>query len=140
MSSIEFTNMNEVIAGVTRKLEDIQKAQMIAAKQMGIVAKQAMQDQVPPHVITGHWQKSIAYQVTRINDMQVEMVVGSNGAERYYFLQEAINHPLAIGFHKCQPEMTDIYQRVITGGLMGRAVTQNVDSGNIDEFSMMGGM
>lgn len=148
MASIEFVNQDEIINGVKRKLEDIQKAQMVCAKQMGIIAKQVIQAEVPPHIVTSHWQKSIGYQVTRINDLQVEMTVGSNGAERYYYLQEDINHPIAIGWHKVQPQLTDIYQKVITEGLGGRSVTQNVSgSGGMggqesgfDEFSMMGGL
>jgi hypothetical protein len=59
---------------------------------------------------------------------------------RYYYLQEAINHPIAIGWHKVQPQLTDIYQRVITQGLLGKQVTQNVSSDDVDEFAMMGGM
>jgi hypothetical protein len=148
MSSISFVNQAEVVGGIKRKLEDIQKAQMIAAKRMGIIAKQVIQAEVPPHIITSHWQKSINYHVARISDLEVEMTVGSNGAERYYYLQESINHPIAIGWHKVQPQMTDIYQKVITEGLLGRSVTQSVSgSGGMggqesgfDEFSMMGGM
>lgn len=139
MSGIQLINLEEVQAGVKRKLEDIQKAQMVAAKQMGITARQVIRAEVPPHIVTSHWQKSINYHVARISDLKVEVTVGSNGAERYYYLQEAINHPIAIGWHKAQPQMTDIYQKVISEGLLGRSVTQNVDSGNIDEFASMSG-
>ena len=140
MAEITLVNLGEVQAGVKRKLEDIQKAQMICAKQMGITARQVIRAEVPPHIVTSHWQKSINYHVARISDLKVEMSVGSNGAERYYYLQEAINHPIAIGWHKVQPQLTDIYQRIITQGLLGKQVTQNVSSDDVDEFAMMGGM
>lgn len=148
MASIEWLNKAEVMAGMKHKLADIQKAQMTAAKRMGITAKQVMQAEVPPHVITGAWQKSIGYHIARISDLKIELTVGSNGAERYFYLQEALNHPISIGWHKVQPQLRDIYQKVITEGLGGRSVTQNVSgSGGMggqesgfDEFSMMGGM
>ena len=140
MSSIQFVNQAEVLAGIRRKLEDIQKAHVTAAKQMGIVAKQVIQAEVPPHVVTSHWQKSINYHVEKISDLVTELTVGSNGAERYYSIQENLNHPIEIGWNRVQPEMTNIYQRVISEGLGGRSVTQTIASSGIDEFSMMGGM
>jgi hypothetical protein len=136
MASISIVNLAEVQAGVKRKLEDIQKAQQTAATQMGIVARQAMQDNCV--VKSGAWQKSVSSRVSRISDLVTEVAVGSNGAERYYYLQEATRHPLAIGWHQSIPKMTDIYQNIITNGLNGRSVTQNIS--NVDEFSMMGGM
>lgn len=148
MGSIQFVNLGEVLKGVTRSMESIKAAQMKCAKQQGITAKQAMQAEVPPHVITDHWRKSIAYHIEQISDLQIEITVGSNGAERYYYIQEALNHPIEIGWHKVQPQLTDIYQKVITQGLLGRSVTLSVSgSGGMsgqesgfDEFSMMGGM
>jgi hypothetical protein len=110
---------------------------MVAARQMGIVTKQAMQDGCV--VVTGHWQKSISYQVNRISDLKVEMTCGSNGAERYFYVQEATRHPIEIGFHQVTPQLADIYQKVITEGLGGRSVTQNIASSNVDEFGMMAG-
>ncbi len=145
---ITCTNLGEVLSNMSNHMDRVKQAQMTAAKQMGIVAKQTMQAEVPPHIVTSHWQKSINYHVERISDAKVLLVVGSNGAERYYFLQEALNHPIEIGWHKVQPQLTDIYQKVITEGLGGRSVTQNVSgSGGMggqesgfDEFSMMAGM
>lgn len=122
MSSIKLVNLAELQNGIKRKLEDIQKAQMTAAQQMGIVTKQAMQAEVPPHIITGYWQKSINYQVSRLSDLKVEMTVGSNGAERYYYIQEALNHPIAVGWQRVQPQLANIYQKVITEGLDGRYI------------------
>jgi len=139
MASIELINLAELQNGIKHKLEDIQKAQMLAARQMGIVTKQTMQAEVPPHVITGNWQKSINYQVNRISDLKVEMTCGSNGAERYYYVREALDHPIEIGWHKVQPQLQDIYQKIITEGLGGRSVTQNIASSNIDEFGSMAG-
>jgi len=136
---ITCTNLSEVLSGMAHHMEKVKAAQMTAAKQMGIVAKQAMQAEVPPHIVTSHWQKSINYHVERISDAKVLLVVGSNGAERYYFIREALDHPISIGWHKCQPQLTDIYQNVITEGLGGRSVTQNISSSNIDEFASMSG-
>lgn len=111
MPSIEFTNMREIMAGLTRSLESIQAAQKKAATQMGITARQNIQAEVPPHVKTGAWQRSIDYRVTEISDLKTELTVGSNGAERYYFVQEALNHPIEIGFHKSLPELEEIYKK-----------------------------
>ena len=140
MSGIQLINLEEVKQGIARSLDDIKKAQNVCAKQMGITARQVIRAEVPPHIITSHWQKSINYHIAQISDLQVEVTVGSNGAERYYELQESINHPIAIGWHKVQPQLTDIYQRVITQGLLRKSITQNVSDDNVDEFSMMGGM
>jgi hypothetical protein len=139
MSSISFLNMNEVMRGMTRSLESIKKAQRQAAIQMGMVCKQEMQAQVPPHIVTSHWQKSIQFWIEPISDLKLILTVGSNGAERYYFIQEALNHPCETGLHRATPQMTDIYQKVITEGLGGRSVTQNVSINNIDEFASMSG-
>lgn len=141
-------NLEEVLGAASSRLENIKAAQKKCAVQQGITAKQTMQNEVPPHVVTGHWQKSINYHVEELSDLQVQVTVGSNGAERYYYIQEALNHPIEIGWHKAQPELTNIYQRGITEGLLGRSVTQNVggsggmgtQSSGFDEFSMMGGM
>ena len=141
-------NLDEVLGAANSRLENIKVAQKKCAAQQGITAKQIMQAEVPPHIVTSHWQKSISYHVEELSDLQVQVTVGSNGAERYYYIQEALNHPIEIGWHKAQPELTNIYQRVITEGLLGRSVTQNVSgSGSMgtqtsgfDEFSMMGGM
>jgi hypothetical protein len=35
--------------------------------------------------------------------------------------------------------MEEIYQRIITAGLLGKSITQNVSSSNIDEFGSMAG-
>jgi hypothetical protein len=142
VTEIKCINLDEVIKGVTRSLDDIKKAQNICAKQMGITARKVIRGQTPHpmHVLSTHWQKSINYHVAQISDLKVEVTVGSNGAERYYYLQEAINHPIAIGWHKVQPQLTDIYQKVITQGLLGKQVTQNISSDDVDEFAMMGGM
>jgi hypothetical protein len=146
MASIEFVNMREVMAGVTRSLKSIQDAQKKAATQMGITAKQAMQAEVPPHIKTGAWQKSIGYQVSEISDLKTELVVGSNGAERYYSIQEALHHPIEIGWHSVQPELANIYQKVITQGLLGKSIVGSItgstgmsDTGGFDQFGAMAG-
>ena len=139
MPSIRFLNMHDAMKGMTRSLESIKKAQKTAAIQMGQTAKQLTQAEVPPHVVTGHWLHSIKYSVEQISDLKIRLTVGSDGAERYYHIQEALNHPIAIGQHRAIQPMNDIYQKIITNGLLGRAITLNVSSSNIDEFGMMAG-
>lgn len=139
MAQIAFLNQHRAIQNMTRSLESIKKAQRTAAIQMGQTAKQEAQAQVPPHIVTGNWQKSISYSIEQISDLKIRLTVGSNGAERYYFIQEALNHPIEIGQHRARPKMEEIYQKVITAGLLGRAITLNVSSSNIDEFGMMAG-
>lgn len=137
MASIKFLNMHDAMKGMTRSLEDIKKAQKTAAIQMGQTCKQAMQANCA--VKSGNWQKSVAYHIERVSDLKIILTIGSNGAERYYYIQEATRHPLEIGLHQSKTKMDDIYQKIITQGLLGRAITQNVSASNIDEFGMMGG-
>ena len=139
MAQIAFLNQHQAIRNMTRSLESIKKAQRQAAIQMGQTAKQEAQAQVPPHIVTSHWQKSIGYHIEHVSDLKIILTVGSNGAERYYYIQEATNHPIEIGRHRARPKMEEIYQKIITQGLLGRAITQNVSSSNIDEFGMMAG-
>jgi vacuolar-type H+-ATPase subunit F/Vma7 len=139
MAAIKFLNMGEAMQKMSRILDSIKKAQKTAAIQMGQICKQTMQAQVPPHIVTSHWQKSIRYWIEPVSDLKIILTVGSTGAERYYYIQESINHPIEIGLHQAKNDMTDAYQRVITQGLLGRAITQNVSSSNIDEFAMMAG-
>lgn len=139
MASISFLNMRESMQKMTRSLESTKKAQRTAAIQMGQTAKQEAQAQVPPHVVTGAWLHSINYSIEQINDLKIRLTVGSNGAERYYYIQEALHHPIEIGQHRARPKMEDIYQKIITAGLLGRAITQSVSSSNIDEFGSMAG-
>ena len=139
MPSIRFLNMRESMQKMSRSLESIKKAQKTAAIQMGQICKQTMQAQVPPHIVTSHWQKSIKYWIEPISDLKIRLTLGSDGAERYYYIQESINHPIEIGLHQAKNDMTDAYQRVITQGLLGRSITQAVSSSNIDEFASMAG-
>ena len=139
MASISFLNQHDAVRKMTRSLESIKKAQKVAAIQMGQLCKQKMQEQVPPHIVTSHWQKSIRYWIEPVSDLKIILTVGSTGAERYYYIQESINHPIEIGLHQAKNDMTDAYQRVITQGLLGRAITLNVSSSNVDEFGMMAG-
>ena len=113
MSGIQLVNLGELIAGLSRTTKDIQAAQQKAAKQMGITATQNIQGQTPDpmHVKTGAWQRSWGYQVNEISDLQTELTVSSNGAEKYYYTQEAIHHPGEIGWHKSLPEMEAIYKK-----------------------------
>ena len=139
MASISFLNMRESMQKMSRSLESIKKAQRTAAIQMGQTAKQEAQAQVPPHIVTSHWQKSIGYHIEHVSDLKIILTVGSNGAERYYYIQEATNHPIEIGQHRARPKMEEIYQKIITAGLLGKSITQSISSSNIDEFGMMAG-
>jgi len=111
MSSIQLINLGEVQDGLKRRLEEITKNQAKAAKQMAITANQNIQDAVPPHVITGAWQRSWSGRVEEISELKHEVIVESNGEEKYFYVQEAINHPGAIGWHQSIPEMTAIYKQ-----------------------------
>lgn len=111
MSSIQLINEGEIEAGIKMRLEEITKNQAKAAKQMAITANQNIQNAIPPHVITGAWQRSWSWRVEEISELKHEVIVESNGAEQYYYIQEAINHPGAIGWHQSLPEMTEIYKK-----------------------------
>lgn len=137
MAGIKFLNMSDSMRKMTRSLEDIKRAQRTAAIQMGQTCKQDMQANCA--VKTGHWQKSVAYHIEQVSDLKIILTIGSNGAERYFFIQEATRHPLEIGLHQATPKMDDIYQKIITGGLLGRSITRNISSSNIDEFGSMAG-
>ena len=139
MAQISFLNQHQAIRNMTRSLESIKKAQRQAAIQMGQTAKQDARAEVPPHVVTGAWLHSIGYSIEQISDLKIRLYVGSNGAERYYYLQEALNHPIEIGQHRSRPKLEEIYQKVITAGLLGKSITQSISS-NFDEFGMMGGL
>lgn len=108
MSSIELINAGEIENGVKMLLEEITQKQAKAAKQMAITANQAIQDNCK--VLTSAWQKSWSGRVDEINELTHEVTVESNGAEPYFYIQEAINHPGAIGWHQILPELTEIYK------------------------------
>jgi hypothetical protein len=113
MSSIELENLQEVLDGISKKAEEMRAARFKAATQMGITAKQNIQDQTPDpmHVKTGAWQRSWGSQVNEVSEETTEVVVSSDGAERYYHIQEALHHPGAIGWHKSIPELDEIYKQ-----------------------------
>ena len=113
MSSIELENLQEVLDDLDKKVEEIRANRVKAATQMGITAKQNIQDQTPDpmHVTTGAWQRSWGSQVNELSDEVTEVTVSSDGSERYYYVQEALHHPGAIGFHKSIPEMDEIFKR-----------------------------
>lgn len=109
MSSIQLINEGEIEAGIKMRLEEITKNQAKAAKQMAITANQNIQGNC--RVQTGAWQRSWSWRVEEISELKHEVIVESNGAEQYYYIQEAINHPGAIGWHQSLPEMTEIYKK-----------------------------
>lgn len=109
MSSIDLVNLEEVQGGLKRRLEEVTENQAKAAKQMAITANQNIQGNCK--VKTGAWQRSWSGRVEEISELKHEVIVESNGAEQYYYIQEAINHPGAIGWHQSLPEMTEIYKR-----------------------------
>jgi hypothetical protein len=113
LSGIELVNLGSVIAWTLKQTGDIQEKQLKAAEQMGITARQNIQDQTPHpmHVQTGAWQRSWDYEVEDQGDNKVLLTVSSNGAEPYFYIQEAINHPGEIGWHKSLPDLKAIYER-----------------------------
>lgn len=113
MTGIQLVNLGELMAGLSRTTKDIQEAQKKAAKQMGITAKQNIQNQTPDpmHIKTGAWQRSWNYQIADLSDFQTELTVFSNGAEQYFYVQEALHHPGEIGWHKSLPELDEIYKK-----------------------------
>ena len=77
MSSIEFTNLGEVLAGIEarkKKLEDLPKL----AKQMGVLAL----NEIHPltHKKTGNWDSTIHAEVSDLGEYKYELWVGSKGA------------------------------------------------------------
>ena len=109
MASISFLNMHESMQKMTRSLESIKKAQRTAAIQMGQTAKQEAQAQVPPHIISGNWQKSISYSIEQISDLKIRLYVCCNGEERYDYLHEDQPDPMQLGQHQAQQKMEELY-------------------------------
>ena len=77
MSSIQFVNLGEVLAGIrarTEKLEQIPKI----AKQMGVLAT----NEIHPltNKKTGNWDASIHAEVKELGNFKWELWVGSKGA------------------------------------------------------------
>ena len=109
MTGIQLVNLGELMAGLSRTTKDIQEAQKKAAKQMGITATQNVRELC--RVKTGAWQRSWNYQIADLSDFQTELTVFSNGAEQYFYVQEALHHPGEIGWHKSLPELDEIYKK-----------------------------
>ena len=113
LSGIELVNLGSVIAWTLKQTGDIQEKQLKAAAQMGVLAVSNIQNQTPHpmHVDTTAWQKSWGNEVEDQGDNKVLLTVSSDGAERYFYVQEALHHPGKIGWHKSLPEMKSIYER-----------------------------
>ena len=117
MSSIEFVNLGEVLAGIEtrkKKLEDLPKL----AKQMGVLALNAIHPLT--HKKTGNWDSSIHAEVSEVGAFKVELWVGSKGAfsgsgYNYGKRQEDLYHPIEIGYHKAQPAMVDLWNEKMKG-------------------------
>lgn len=111
MSSISFTNLNEVLAGIEKrkkKLDDLPKL----ARQMGVMAT----NEIHPltHKKSNNWDNSIHAEVKEVGAFKWELWVGSRGAfsgtgYNYGKRQEDLFHPIAIGWHKAQPAMSDLW-------------------------------
>lgn len=111
MTRIEFTNLGEVLAGIEKrkkKLADIPKL----ARQMGVMAC----NEIHPltHKKSNNWDNSIHAEVKQIGAHKWELWVGSRGAfsgtgYNYGKRQEDLFHPIAIGWHKAQPAMSDLW-------------------------------
>lgn len=117
MSSIQFVNLGEVLAGIEarkKKLDDLPKL----AKQMGVLAL----NEIHPltHKKTGNWDSSIHAEVSEAGAFKVELWVGSKGAfsgsgYNYGARQEKLYHPIEIGYHKAQPAMVDLWNEKMKG-------------------------
>jgi hypothetical protein len=111
MSSISFTNLNEVLAGIEKrkkKLDDLPKL----ARQMGVMAT----NEIHPltHKKSHNWDNTIHAEVKEVGSYKWELWVGSRGAfsgtgYNYGKRQEDLFHPIAIGWHKAQPAMSDLW-------------------------------
>lgn len=65
---------------------------------------------------TGQWDSSIHTEVINEGD-RIKLWVGSHGAfsprgYNYGALQEALNHPIEIGFHRALPDMREFFRIV----------------------------
>lgn len=136
MARIQFTNINEVLAGFEKKKKLLDQLPQVA-KQMGQLAV----NEIKPlcNVKSGTWQGSIHAEVTQQGRDRVELWVGSKGAfsgdgYNYGAKQERLYHPIEIGVHKALPAMTDHWNQAMHG-----QASRTVSSSNIDEFGMMGG-
>jgi hypothetical protein len=111
MSSISFTNLSEVLGGIEKrkkKLDDLPKL----ARQMGVMAT----NEIHPltHKKSHNWDNTIHAEVKEIGSYKWELWVGSRGAfsgtgYNYGKRQEDLFHPIAIGWHKAQPGMSDLW-------------------------------
>lgn len=117
MSSISFTNLGEVLAGIearTKKLADLPKL----ARQMGVLAL----NEIHPltHKKSNNWDNSIHAEVEEVGSYKYELWVGSKGAfndagYNYGKRQEDLYHPIETGWHKAQPAMTDLWNEFFHG-------------------------
>jgi hypothetical protein len=117
MSSIQFVNLGEVLAGIEarkKKLENIPKL----AAQMGVLAT----NEIHPltHKKSTNWDSSIHAEVSDLGGYKYELWVGSRGAfsgkgYNYGARQERLYHPIEVGCHRAQPVMVDLWNEKMKG-------------------------
>ncbi len=141
-AGITFTNFKEVMMGMQKRIDRIEGTLEKAGKQMGILAENEI------HPLTNkkshNWDNSIKSRVQKIGPFKFELWVGSKGAfngkgYNYGARQERLFHPIETGWHRSMPARLDTFQRLVTAGLAGRSVSQNISSGSVDEFASMAG-
>ena len=139
---ILFTNAAQIKASMDAKIKNIEATLEKTAKQMGVLATNEIHPLTAKK--TGNWDNSIHAEVSQLGPMKYELWVGSKGAfskdgYNYGARQERLNHPIEMGWGRAQAPMKDLFQRNITAGLGGRAITQNVIPSNVDEMASMAG-
>lgn len=115
MSSISFTNLGEVLAGMEKRKKKLDGLPKLA-RQMGVMATNAIHS-LPPDIMrrkSSNWANTIHAEVKEIGSYKWELWVGSRGAfsgtgYNYGKRQEDLYHPIAIGWHKAQPGMSDLW-------------------------------
>jgi hypothetical protein len=135
MSSIQFTNMGEVIAGMNARVAKLNSIPKVAA-QMGVLAL----NEIKPlcAVKTGTWQGSWQAKVKDMGRYRFELVVFSSGAFNgkgfnYGLLQERLNHPGEMGWNRAQQAMKDQWNSAMHG------IASRTISNAVDEFASMAG-
>jgi len=138
---IKFTNASQIMAALDAKVKNIEKTLESTATGMGNLAV----NEIKPlcHVRTGNWRDSVHAEVKSLGPMRYELWVGSRGdfngsGYNYGAKQEALNHPVAMGWQAAQGEMRELYQKNITAGLQGKSITRPVSGP--DEFAGMTGI
>ncbi len=112
MASLQFQGIDKLIEDWTARRDRAQSVAELIALEMGHIAE----NEIHPltHKITGNWDRSIHTEVESDGTIIRAKVVShgafaSNGFN-YGPLQEALNHPIEIGFYRAIPEMIQFWE------------------------------